>query len=501
MTRGNVDLKVLWYLPGSVIEYAHQTGVGKNLQDGFIHFAAGGAVCYFPVDQIEAYVDELVEKVVRDRLWVKEIHDKCRAYNAEYFASAREVEHLDLLNLSNTELAAIGRRLSQMQEKSHMIAVSTTWLVDSNGETFSKMVMAKLRRALPEESGLEPMYTYSILSTPTATNFTLDEERDFISLAKHLAADPVTRAFFTAGRDLTADFALLSIDAQEAIKAHADKWCWVPYTYVGPAYALGHYLEELRQLFSAATSLDELEADALSRLKTIAEKQTEILSKFYLPDEVKYLLDITREIIWLKDYRKYCMYYGCYVLDRVHRESARRLALSLSQVNHLTADELAQALSGGPCDGDLLNERKKLCVLSYTAGRQEILTGQAAADFLAAKKIEQPAAEPNADLRGTCACPGHVQGTVKIINRPEEMDKMNLGDILVAHTTFPSLLPAMKKAAAIVTEDGGVTCHAAIVAREFNIPCVVGIRKVTQLVRDGDIIEVDAIEGFIKRIA
>ena len=78
------------------------------------------------------------------------------------------------------------------------------------------------------------------------------------------------------------------------------------------------------------------------------------------------------------------------------------------------------------------------------------------------------------------------------------MGKMEKGNIMVAHTTFPALIPAMKKAAAIVTDDGGITCHAAIVARELKIPCVVGTKIATQVLKDGDLVEVDADKGIVK---
>jgi len=75
---------------------------------------------------------------------------------------------------------------------------------------------------------------------------------------------------------------------------------------------------------------------------------------------------------------------------------------------------------------------------------------------------------------------------------------MEEGDVMVAHTTFPSLVPAMKKASAIITEDGGITCHAAIVSRELGTPCIVGIKIATQVLQDGMKVAVNADEGLVK---
>ena len=80
------------------------------------------------------------------------------------------------------------------------------------------------------------------------------------------------------------------------------------------------------------------------------------------------------------------------------------------------------------------------------------------------------------------------------------MAKFQKGDILVAISTNPDIVPIMKKAAAIVTEQGGVTSHAAIVSRELNIPCVIGTRIATKVLEDGEEVEVDATKGMVRRI-
>jgi len=98
------------------------------------------------------------------------------------------------------------------------------------------------------------------------------------------------------------------------------------------------------------------------------------------------------------------------------------------------------------------------------------------------------------------AYPGYVKGNVKRVDMPEDMGKMEEGDILVSTATTPSIVPAIRKAGAIITDEGGITCHAAIVSREFKIPCVVGTKIATKVLKDGDLVEVDANKGVIKII-
>lgn len=100
---------------------------------------------------------------------------------------------------------------------------------------------------------------------------------------------------------------------------------------------------------------------------------------------------------------------------------------------------------------------------------------------------------------GTIAYSRKVKGRVKIIFSPfDEIKKFKKGDILVASMTTPEYIPLIKKASAIVTDEGGLLCHAAIVARELKKPCIIGTKIATHILRDGDFIEVDANKGIVK---
>jgi len=78
--------------------------------------------------------------------------------------------------------------------------------------------------------------------------------------------------------------------------------------------------------------------------------------------------------------------------------------------------------------------------------------------------------------------------------------KVNQGDIMIAHATSVDSLPPMKRAAAFVTEIGGLTCHAAVVSREFGVPCIVSLKNATKNFKDGDLVEVNATKGTVKKL-
>ena len=109
------------------------------------------------------------------------------------------------------------------------------------------------------------------------------------------------------------------------------------------------------------------------------------------------------------------------------------------------------------------------------------------------------AAEPQGEVlvRGLGAAPGANSGSVKIVSELAQADGLRDGDILVTHMTAPDWVPLMRRAAAIVTDSGGMTCHAAIVSRELGIPCVVGAADATTKLRDGELVTVDATHGAV----
>lgn len=106
-------------------------------------------------------------------------------------------------------------------------------------------------------------------------------------------------------------------------------------------------------------------------------------------------------------------------------------------------------------------------------------------------------------VRGLAASPGVASGVVHVIDNPKDIDQFKQGEVLVTVMTSPDWVPAMKRAVAIITNNGGMTCHAAIISREMQIPCIVGTRSkntvATEVLKTGDVVTVDAKNGVVYR--
>jgi len=101
-------------------------------------------------------------------------------------------------------------------------------------------------------------------------------------------------------------------------------------------------------------------------------------------------------------------------------------------------------------------------------------------------------------LKGQIGSKGNVRGKVRIVLNVNSDYGFQDGEILVTGMTRPEYVPLMKKASGVVTDEGGITCHAAIVSRELGIPCVIGTKIATRMFKTGDLVEVDANNGLVR---
>jgi len=103
-------------------------------------------------------------------------------------------------------------------------------------------------------------------------------------------------------------------------------------------------------------------------------------------------------------------------------------------------------------------------------------------------------------LKGQVASKGYARGVVRILKRKNQISSLKVGEVIVSPMTTPDFVSAIKRAVAVVTDEGGITCHAAIVSRELKIPCIIGTKVATQIFKDGDRVEVDANKGIVRKL-
>ncbi len=150
-------------------------------------------------------------------------------------------------------------------------------------------------------------------------------------------------------------------------------------------------------------------------------------------------------------------------------------------------------------DIEELKKRLEYYLLTLKNGDEIIYSGDKAYKQYK-KRISKEKIENFQELKGTITYKGKVKGIVKIVKLKKDLKNVFKNAILVTSQTTPDFIPVINTLKGIVTDEGGLTCHAAIISREMKVPCVVGTKIATKVLKDGDLVEVDANKGVVRKI-
>jgi len=277
------------------------------------------------------------------------------------------------------------------------------------------------------------------------------------------------------------------------LEAWLQKWSWISHGHLGP----GTNLADARSLLR---SLNRRKSDLQRTF--IRKEQERWYQRLGLSPRDERLLRAGERFVYLKAYRQEILF-GVYAyLQRLITHTARQCGIPKAHVEHMSIWEISDALRNKsyPEPSELARRKEYMVWIAGAPWKSRIISGRKAHSYVAAHGAPEEVAADVSVLRGQVAYPGRARGPVMVVNAPEDMRKIGGPFILVSHQTNPELLPVMKKAKAFVTDHGGITSHASIVARELKTPCVIGTRMATKLLKDGDMVEVDAERGIVTKL-
>jgi len=235
--------------------------------------------------------------------------------------------------------------------------------------------------------------------------------------------------------------------------------------------------------------------------ETTNKNFNDVCKKLLLTKKERDIFELVRNTGYQKWAREYEFVKAIYNVKLVQDEIGKRIGLSTLETKYLFVNELKQAVKYPKKMKELAKSRFKNCLILVDKNKGTICYKNTQAKKEYSKlKFMQEDKNYSKEIKGTTAYLGKVKGIVKKVNTAQHLYKMEQGNILISHATIPELLSGMKKAGAIITNEGGITCHAAIVSRELKTPCIVGTKNVTKVLKDGDLVEVDANKGVVKII-
>ena len=192
---------------------------------------------------------------------------------------------------------------------------------------------------------------------------------------------------------------------------------------------------------------------------------------------------------------------GNRLLEKIGRASLKKVKVSKNLARFITINEVKNILNGKIKVDDLKKELEKRS--------KYFLVGEGKVCYLPVKQylnqrgwslLEQKNSNGMKTLKGMSIIKDSqiIKGVVRIVRGRKELSKIKKGDIIVSPMTTPEYTSILKKVKAIITNEGGITCHAAVTSREFGIPTVVGTKIATKVLKDGDLVEVDAEKGIVR---
>jgi len=241
----------------------------------------------------------------------------------------------------------------------------------------------------------------------------------------------------------------------------------------------------------------ELDKIILDNDKLMRDKH-QLDEKINLSGDEKKYISAVGEMITLLDYRKRDMMKHFYYIFSILHEFAKRFNVKYGDLSYLTISELVDFTDGKIKieSLDLDKRRKKTIIIFQENSSETFIHGDDA------ERISGLAMHKGNEIKGNVASKNKdniVRGIARIIKNPAK-ENFNSGEILVTSMTRIEYVPLMKKAQAIVTDEGGIACHAAIVSRELGVPCIIGTKVATREIKTGDEIEMDMKTGKVKII-
>jgi phosphoenolpyruvate synthase/pyruvate phosphate dikinase len=449
--------------------------------------------------EYKALGKKLFEKI-KNKNHFQKVKKKTLAASEKLFDYGRKLEKIDFKNLTNKQLWQLYEEFIKLDRQVIAWGMCTT-LIELENELVTSALQDyfESKRVLLKDS---PAKYMAILTTPLDEYYAKKEEKALLYLLAKVQAKKELKQLFKKPteqviKSLPVKAPKLNQDLEQLVRDYA----WVSWGYEGPGWNKKYYINSLKEMQrKSIKGKKQLQAfkDEVVRLK---KRQADLTKQLKPGKEIKHLIEVAKVSIFIKTYRKEALFYALSRLYPLQKEMAKRLNASLTAIKYMRPPELKQALLKGASAAQMkkFQDRFKHYTRIILKGKSKLYQGKAA-DKLLAKEWREQLPEGIIELKGSCACTGHAVGQVVLVDSPKDMDKMRKGDILVSIATAPDLLPAMKKAAAIITDIGGLTCHAAIVSRELDIPCVVGAKIATKVLKDGDVVNVDATHGVIRRV-
>lgn len=456
-----------WHLyPFSVTEGAHlrEYGINGTIEMLFVTRNGTYSRLFISKRSFDSYKNALLQAVdTKEKLAELERHYRAHAQNviSTAHAAARHPDYAHWIPFTNA-----------LAHFYPALRISTS---------LSRIGTQRLIHALQNDGVLEKKIPALVgaLSYPSTHTPLFCSQRDVLQIA---TMNPKTNAYENALR--------MWLKQHQHIPVN---FCDEPWT-----------IDDLKTQISTARKKDP--AQELKQLEQNHQKrikQTRALLR-HANDEIAHWARVLQTVTYLNEFRKSVYSQASLIVRPVFISAAGQAHLqSWKDCFFLSSAEIAEILRGEQIDAKRIIREREYAGAYCIQGKEHLMKPAEAKTLF--NIMEQPHPKTNkfkeAAVHGFSANKGLVRARARILRSAKDFPKLRSGEILIAPMTSVDYAPVMQRAGAFVTDEGGITSHAGIVAREMNKPCVVGTGIATKVFHDGDIVEVDGNTGIVRTIA
>lgn len=399
--------------------------------------------------------------------------------------SRRNVENLSARDLE----VLFGWAVEEIKDFSTFITIP--WVMENY---LNSLITKVVERAV----GSQNQEALAELLLPIKINASSKETPAIWRLAVAIKKDNRLKAIFQNQENVKEDLIQNYPEFLKKIDDFISDYGWIHVRWFkGKPITRDNVIERLR------STIKENPEDKISELEKnegrIVKFANDFVEKHSLSTEEKDTIFLIKEYVYIRTYRTDTLSQAFYALFPLVENVAKHLKLTIDDCLYHSEAELRKKLIGEDLSIDVA-ARKEMWAIFVVDDEYEIYSGEASVEKLKKEQSVSRGIENTSEVKGQSAFKGNVKGKAKIVLDPHDIPKVEKGDVLVAVMTFPSYIAAMERAVAFVTDEGGILCHASIIAREMKKPCVISTKMATKVFKDGDIIEVDANIGIVKKI-
>ena len=413
----------------------------------------------YPQKDLDAIANRIFSELKKDPSYLqalRRVYDRQVADQEPVFAAAES----DLTKLPDDALIDLSKR----HWVSRGVTVGSSHVIESLALALEHRMRHELFKGV---TGTQSNEDFSALTTPLSHSF-VSQKEELLWQIKNAGAK----------------------EKKALIQRFLKDFFWSETSYAGSEVLSESDVEKMA---------DGLESFSKPDLSEIRHKKEALMARYGFSDAQRQWVEWTDFVTQWQDERKKATLFTAHYCTLLLDEISRRVGISSNLLKYLSPREVSEIFTDTP-PASALEARKTGAVFYWDESGHEARVGEEV------KKIREELfgnrkLDDVQDFRGMTASLGKVQGHVRILKSVKEINSIKKGEILVAVMTRPDYVPAMKKAAAIITDEGGITSHAAIVSRELKIPCIIGTKIATHVLKDGDLVEVNANHGSVKIIS